>query len=187
MCEFCSNDKDIIFPFQLNKCQRCEGEPFLLLGGSRAPLSRLAIPLTWRDWKISKPRRLARVLLQDRKDGEGGEEDVELDVDQGTAEERQGRGKTFQAFTPGKLVKAFSRSKGNKEEQEMTGGTESEREKETKCCRGEEGGNGQYGEVHSKKMANSKERGDGHARRYKVNLLKVLHIDRLKKNISKGD
>ncbi|XP_068585489.1 run domain Beclin-1-interacting and cysteine-rich domain-containing protein isoform X2 [Cebidichthys violaceus] len=24
VCEFCSNDKDIIFPFQLNKCQRCE-------------------------------------------------------------------------------------------------------------------------------------------------------------------
>ncbi|XP_068445716.1 run domain Beclin-1-interacting and cysteine-rich domain-containing protein isoform X2 [Clinocottus analis] len=24
VCEFCSNDKDIVFPFQLNKCQRCE-------------------------------------------------------------------------------------------------------------------------------------------------------------------
>ncbi|CAJ1060755.1 run domain Beclin-1-interacting and cysteine-rich domain-containing protein isoform X2 [Xyrichtys novacula] len=24
VCEFCNNDKDIIFPFQLNKCQRCE-------------------------------------------------------------------------------------------------------------------------------------------------------------------
>uniref|UniRef100_A0A8C6S586 Rubicon autophagy regulator n=1 Tax=Neogobius melanostomus TaxID=47308 RepID=A0A8C6S586_9GOBI len=24
VCEFCSNDKDIIFPFQLSKCQRCE-------------------------------------------------------------------------------------------------------------------------------------------------------------------
>ncbi|KAM9384570.1 run domain Beclin-1-interacting and cysteine-rich domain-containing protein isoform 2-T2 [Pholidichthys leucotaenia] len=24
VCEFCSNAKDIIFPFQLNKCQRCE-------------------------------------------------------------------------------------------------------------------------------------------------------------------
>ncbi|XP_064195070.1 run domain Beclin-1-interacting and cysteine-rich domain-containing protein-like isoform X2 [Anguilla rostrata] len=24
VCEFCSNDKDIIFPFELNKCQRCE-------------------------------------------------------------------------------------------------------------------------------------------------------------------
>ncbi|XP_034736545.1 run domain Beclin-1-interacting and cysteine-rich domain-containing protein isoform X5 [Etheostoma cragini] len=24
VCEFCGNDKDIIFPFQLNKCQRCE-------------------------------------------------------------------------------------------------------------------------------------------------------------------
>ncbi|KAI1891559.1 hypothetical protein AGOR_G00145040 [Albula goreensis] len=24
VCEFCGNDKDIIFPFELNKCQRCE-------------------------------------------------------------------------------------------------------------------------------------------------------------------
>ncbi|XP_068175059.1 run domain Beclin-1-interacting and cysteine-rich domain-containing protein isoform X2 [Antennarius striatus] len=24
VCEFCGNEKDIIFPFQLNKCQRCE-------------------------------------------------------------------------------------------------------------------------------------------------------------------
>lgn len=24
VCEFCGNDKDIIFPFQLSKCQRCE-------------------------------------------------------------------------------------------------------------------------------------------------------------------
>ncbi|XP_075878842.1 run domain Beclin-1-interacting and cysteine-rich domain-containing protein isoform X2 [Nelusetta ayraudi] len=24
VCEFCGNDKDIIFPFQLNKCQRCQ-------------------------------------------------------------------------------------------------------------------------------------------------------------------
>ncbi|XP_029905153.1 run domain Beclin-1-interacting and cysteine-rich domain-containing protein isoform X2 [Myripristis murdjan] len=24
VCEFCGNDKDIVFPFQLNKCQRCE-------------------------------------------------------------------------------------------------------------------------------------------------------------------
>ncbi|XP_062306294.1 run domain Beclin-1-interacting and cysteine-rich domain-containing protein isoform X2 [Osmerus eperlanus] len=24
VCEFCNNDKDIIFPFELNKCQRCE-------------------------------------------------------------------------------------------------------------------------------------------------------------------
>ncbi|XP_005800384.2 run domain Beclin-1-interacting and cysteine-rich domain-containing protein isoform X3 [Xiphophorus maculatus] len=24
VCEFCNNDKDIIFPFQLSKCQRCE-------------------------------------------------------------------------------------------------------------------------------------------------------------------
>ncbi len=197
MCEFCGNDKDIIFPFQLNKCQRCEGEPSLLvagLGGSRAPSPRPSFPLTWKDWKIPKPRRLARALYQDRREGEGGEggeEDLERDVGQGAkcgeerggrAEERQERGAIFQAFTPGKLVKAFSRSKGNEEEQEMMAGTESEREEETKCDKaGEEGGNGKQ------ERAKSKEKEDGHAKREKVNLLKVLHIDRLKKSISKGD
>lgn len=193
MCEFCNNDKDIIFPFQLNKCQRCEGEPSLLvagLGGPRAPSPRPSFPLTWKDWKISKPRRLARALYQDRREGEGGEEDLQLDVGQGakcredrgeTAEERQGRGGIFQALAPGKLVKAFSRRKGNEEEQELTGGTESEREEETKCKAGEEGGNGQQ------ERAKSKGKGDGHARREKVNLLKVLRIDRLKKSNSKGD
>lgn len=200
MCEFCGNDKDIIFPFQLNKCQRCEGEPFLPvagLGGSRAPFPRPSIQLTWRDWKISKPRRLARALSQDRREGEGGEEDLELDVGQGvksreetggTAEERQGRGGIFQGFTPGKLVKAFAWSKGNEEDEEMTGGMASKREEETKCDDGgEEGGNGQHGAACSKERAKSKERGDGHSKREKVNLLKVLHIDRLKKSISKGD
>ncbi|KAI5086010.1 run domain Beclin-1-interacting and cysteine-rich domain-containing protein isoform X1, partial [Silurus meridionalis] len=24
VCEFCGNDKDIIFPFELNKCRRCD-------------------------------------------------------------------------------------------------------------------------------------------------------------------
>ncbi|XP_035772509.1 run domain Beclin-1-interacting and cysteine-rich domain-containing protein-like, partial [Neolamprologus brichardi] len=33
VCEFCGNDKDIIFPFHLSKCQRCEGEPSLLVAG----------------------------------------------------------------------------------------------------------------------------------------------------------
>lgn len=200
VCEFCGNDKDIIFPFQLSKCQRCEGEPSLLvagLGGSRAPSPRPSIPLTWRDWKISKPRRLAWVLSKDRREGEGGEEDLDLDVGQrvkseeergDAAEEKQGRGGISHASTPGKLVKAFFWNKDNEEEQEMTEGTESEREEETKCDKGgEEGGNGQRRKVYSKQRAMSKEKGDGHARREKVNLLKVLHIDRLKKSVSKGD
>lgn len=193
VCEFCGNEKDIIFPFQLNKCQRCEGEPSLLvagLGGSRAHSRRPSLPLIWRDWTISKHRRLARALSQDRREGEGGEEDLELDMNQGvksgeekgnTAEETLGKGGVFKAFTPGKLVK------GSEEEQEITGGTESEREGETKSDNGEEGGNGQHGEVYSKERAKRKETGDRHTRREKINLLKVLHIDILKKNISKGD
>lgn len=199
MCEFCGNDKDIIFPFQLNKCQRCEGEPSLLVAGLGGLIAlRPFIPLTWRDWKISKPRRLARALAKDRREGEGGEEGLGLGEDQGVKSgvqeergdltwERQRRGETFQAFAPGKLVKAFSRSKGNKDKQEMTGGTESEREEEMKCGEsGEQGGNGQHGGEYNKEIAKSKERGNVHARREKVNLLKVLHIDRLN-NQSKGD
>ncbi|XP_042371793.1 run domain Beclin-1-interacting and cysteine-rich domain-containing protein isoform X2 [Plectropomus leopardus] len=195
VCEFCGNDKDIIFPFQLNKCQRCEGEPTLLaagLGGSRAPSPRPSIPLTWRDWKISDPFRLAKALSKNRQEGEGGEEGLEDIMDQGVrsgaleergdiAEERKGGGGIFHTFTCGKLVKAFSWSKSDDEEQEMTGETDSEREEEIKCDEGgEEDGNDQHVEE------KGKEREDGHARREKVNLLKVLHIDRLKKNISKG-
>lgn len=26
ICEFCQNEEDIIFPFELNKCRTCEGE-----------------------------------------------------------------------------------------------------------------------------------------------------------------
>lgn len=183
MCEFCGNDKDIIFPFQLNKCQRCEGEPTLLvagLGGIRAPSPRHSISLTWRDWKISKPRRLALVLSKDRKEGEGGEEDLEPDVGRrGKSDEEGGdaaAGKQekggSRAPTPGKPAADFPRSKGSEEEQEMTGGTESETEEE---------------KAHSKQRAGGKERGGGHAKRDKVNLLKALHIDRLKRGISKGD
>lgn len=194
MCEFCGNDKDIIFPFQLKKCQRCEGEPSLLvagLGHSTAHHPRPSIPLTWRDWKISKPRRLARVLWRDRKEGEGGEEDLEPSVGQRvmsdeeldeTAEEKQTRGGIFPA-TSGKLVKAFSWNKSNEEDQEVTGGTESEREEEAEC----EKGDVQHKKVYSKQRAMRKKRRDGHAKRDTVNLLKVLHMDRLKKSVSKED
>lgn len=185
MCEFCGNDKDIIFPFQLNKCQRCEGEPSLLvagLGGPTAPAPRSLIPLSWRDWK---PRRLARALSRDRREGEGGEEDLDKTVDQSvkqeetgemseepkdTGEERQEKGGIFQALTRGKLVKVFSKSKDDEAEQE--GGTESEREQREDDS----------GEVCSDESAKKK---NVNMKRERANLLKVLQIDRLKKSISK--
>lgn len=197
VCEFCGNDKDIIFPFQLNKCQRCEGEPSLLVAGvcgSRAPSPRPTVLLNWRDWKSPKVRRLARALSQERREGEGGE-DLELDGDEGeksgeqkerglmkeeledTVKEKQERRGIFQAFNLGKLVKVFLKSKGNKEQKKM----ESEREGEK-----EQGGNDR-GEVDCKERARNKEMGDEHVNREKVNLLKVLQIDRVKKSTSKGD
>lgn len=168
MCEFCGNDKDIIFPFQLSKCQRCEGEPSPLVAGwgsSRAPSPRPSIPLTWRDWKISHPRRLARALSKDRREGEGGEEDADGEMAGGARsrkqedkERRQERGGLFETFTRGKLVKAFSLHEDSEEEGE-----------------GEDKGRVETGEVCS------------NARREKLNLFKVLHLDRLKKSISRRD
>ena len=193
VCEFCGNDKDIIFPFQLNKCQRCEGEPSLLvagLGGSRAPTPRTPfIPLTWRDWKISNPRRLAKALSRDRREGEGGEEGLDTELYRGEKRgEREKREKTREVSRDMveerqegvKLVNVFYGGKGDEEEQEMTGGT-SETEEE-----GEEIGIKQE-EVSSKEKVKAQEGRDGQVRKEKVNFLKVLHLDRLKKRISKGD
>jgi len=188
VCEFCSNDKDIIFPFQLNKCQRCEGEPSLLAAGPGGPVAsssrRLSIPLSWRDWKISKPRRLARALSKDRREGEGGEGGSKRGVAQwikSRMQEESGdtEGERRGAFAPVKLVKASIGSKSDEEEQE-TGGTDSEREEEMK----REGGNG---EEFSKERKKSKERGDDHANNNNANVLNVLHIDRMKKNVSTED
>lgn len=185
MCEFCSNDKDIIFPFQLNKCQRCEGEH-----SSRAPSSRTSFPLTWRDWKIPNPRRLARLLSRGRREGEGGEKALQLEIAQeeleDTAEVRLDSGGIFQAFTSGKLVKAFPRSTCGGEEEELTRSAESETDEELESDEGKKGDD-QNVEMHHKGWDKDKMSGDEHESREKVNLLKVLHIDRFKKSMSKQD
>lgn len=168
MCEFCGNEKDIIFPFQLHKCQRCEGEHALLgagLGGFRSPSPRPSIPHNWRDWKISKPRRLSNVLSQDMREGEGGEE----------ASNKNKRGGLFQASTDG--------SKVDVGEQEEAGGRELEAGGEKHEKGEEEGGNGHRRKVYGKLGAVF---GDRRPWR-EGNLLKTLHIDRLKKSFSKGD
>lgn len=166
MCEFCGNEKDIIFPFQLHKCQRCEGEHAVLgagLGGPRSPLPRPSIPHAWRDWK---PRRLSNILLRDMREGEGGEE-------------APGDGKSrapFQFSTDG--------SKGDVEEQqEEAGGGELEVEGEKHEKGGDEGGGACRRKAYRKLGAVLGER----RVRREVNLLKTLHIDRLKKSFSRGD
>lgn len=154
VCEFCGNEKDIIFPFQLHKCQRCEGEHALLGAGpvgSRNPFPRPSVSLSWIDWKIAKPRRLSNVLSTDMREGEGGEQ--------------------VQVFTHG--------AKGVEEE----GGTELEQEGKTMHQKGgEEGGDGHHRKVYSKLGP----LGERRVRR-EANLLKTLHIGRLKKRFSKGD
>lgn len=166
MCEFCGNEKDIIFPFQLHKCQRCEGEHALLgagLVGFRSPFPRPSISLTWRDWKISKPRRLSNVLSRDMREGEGGEQ--------------------FQVFTHG-AKGVVEEKEEDEEEEEEVGRTELEREGKTKHQKGgEEGGGGHHRKVYSKLRPMLGER----RVRREANLLKMLHIGRLKKRFSKGD
>lgn len=195
MCEFCGNDKDIIFPFQLNKCQRCEGEPSLLagLGGLRTLSPRPPTALSWRDWKFSNPRRLERELTQDRRAGEGGED---LAVEEGSCEgvdelrsrEQEEMGDTgvelidrtearqesrgmFHSFTPGRLMR---RGAEEEEEEELNKRVEESRKDE--CV-----------EVYSDERARCEKDGNGQKRRENVSLLKVLHIDRLTKSISTRD
>lgn len=163
MCEFCGNEKDIVFPFQLHKCQRCEGEHAPLgagLGGPRSPFPRPSVSLTWRDWKISKPRRLSNILSRDMREGEGGEE---------AAEKEKSRG-PFQASAHGR--------KGDEEEEEEEE-AESEQEGEKKP---QKGGGGHHRRLYRKLGGML---GDGRGRR-QVNLLKTLHIDRLKKSVGRG-
>lgn len=120
MCEFCGNDKDIIFPFELNKCERCEGEPPLVVGGLSA--ARSSPTPSWKDWKFPVPRRLARVLSQDRREGEGGEEEQEEEKGQKEEEDRDEGGK---------------RKTGSSLSLEMKGEVEEQREEEREEC-GEE-------------------------------------------------
>ncbi|KAL4630777.1 run domain Beclin-1-interacting and cysteine-rich domain-containing protein-like isoform X3 [Arapaima gigas] len=98
VCEFCGNGKDVIFPFELNKCQRCEGELLQLAGDLSG--AHKASARSWRVWKFSRPRRLARTLSQGRTEGEGGEEraqeedEVDRDIAKvelgGDGEEKEG-------------------------------------------------------------------------------------------------
>lgn len=127
VCEFCNNDKDIIFPFQLSKCQRCEGEP------SRP---RISFQLNWRDWKILTPRRLARALSRDRKEGEGGEE-LGVDQEVNSGEQQDGGNKqkadsrdssaregTLHHFSTGKMVYSVPWIIGSENQQEKIGTSE---------------------------------------------------------------
>ncbi|XP_051930435.1 run domain Beclin-1-interacting and cysteine-rich domain-containing protein isoform X2 [Hippocampus zosterae] len=191
VCEFCGNEKDIIFPFQLSKCQRCEGEPSLLvagLGGLRVPPRRSSAPVIWIDWKLSKPRRLARALSKDRHEGEGGEEDLESveeeETDRGGQEKspdniqaRKAKAGLFRHFSPGKLTKAFTWHHGTEEEQEVTTGSESEKDGEK--------GSEERDAVFSKDRPKREEGEEGHAKR--ISLLKILRLERLKQSLSKHD
>lgn len=153
VCEFCGNEKDIIFPFQLHKCQRCEGEhapPGAGPAGARGPLPpRPSVSLTWRDWKIPKARRLSNVLSRDMREGEGGE----------------------------RLQGVTHRARGvededEEEEEEQEGGKEHQKG-------GDEGGGG-----HHRKVGTAL--GEPPVRR-EANLLKMLHLGRLKKRFSRGE
>ncbi|CAI5685200.1 unnamed protein product [Oreochromis niloticus] len=119
------------------------------------------------------------------KSGEQKEQKEVRQASRDTAQVRHEKGGLFQGFTAGKLVKAFSRNKLNEEEQEMTRGGESEREEQME--HDDKGSVGQHGGVESSEGERSKEKEDRDTRREKINFLKVLQIDRLKKSISKGD
>ncbi|KAM9761996.1 run domain Beclin-1-interacting and cysteine-rich domain-containing protein isoform 2-T2 [Menidia menidia] len=194
VCEFCGNDKDIIFPFQLSKCQRCEGEP-----PPRAPSS---FAVSWKNWKIPNPRRLAKVLSRDRREGEGGEDHIQPGADREvtsgeqkearekgaeelkeTAEASDGGG-MFQTSTPGKLATAVPWRKSDEEGKEMAGSVEVVGEWE--WVEEVEGRDSRRASVRTE-GDRSEGSGDERTRREKGNFLKVLQMDKLKKSILERD
>ncbi|KAL4608186.1 run domain Beclin-1-interacting and cysteine-rich domain-containing protein, partial [Arapaima gigas] len=68
VCEFCGNDKDIIFPFELNKCRRCEEchacyHRSCFKAGQGCP----------RCWRLAERReRLTRRNMEEQEDEGGG-------------------------------------------------------------------------------------------------------------------
>uniref|UniRef100_A0A4W5KJM5 Rubicon Homology domain-containing protein n=1 Tax=Hucho hucho TaxID=62062 RepID=A0A4W5KJM5_9TELE len=197
VCEFCGNDKDIIFPFQLNKCTCCEGEPPLLVGGlgvPRAPSPSPFLSPSWRNWKF---RRLARALSQDKREGEGGEEEGEEESEareekeKWTGErekERRTEGETrrlFTAFQHGTLAKAFW-SKGTEDNE---GGQEGEREGKTQTGKGmEEEGKFETEEVENKEREDREDcegSAEEHVKKEKGNLFKALGVSKLTNTFSK--
>ncbi|XP_036377919.1 run domain Beclin-1-interacting and cysteine-rich domain-containing protein-like isoform X2 [Megalops cyprinoides] len=130
VCEFCGNDKDIIFPYELNKCQRCEGEHPLM--ARRFSGTRTTPAPSWRDWKFPRARRLARALSQDRREGEGGEaeeEEKQGRVREGeeSGEEKEENVQLWKVSHTGQLAKKFSHYRGGEGEGENSG-EESERQ-----------------------------------------------------------
>ncbi|KAM8875923.1 run domain Beclin-1-interacting and cysteine-rich domain-containing protein isoform 2-T2 [Spinachia spinachia] len=68
VCEFCSNDKDIVFPFQLNKCQRCEECHACYHSGCFRPGK--ACPRCRR--LAERRERMARKNMEEQEDEGGG-------------------------------------------------------------------------------------------------------------------
>uniref|UniRef100_A0A674AQ40 Rubicon Homology domain-containing protein n=1 Tax=Salmo trutta TaxID=8032 RepID=A0A674AQ40_SALTR len=200
VCEFCGNDKDIIFPFQLNKCTCCEGEPPLLVGGlgvPRAPSPFLSP--SWRNWKF---RRLARALSQDKREGEGGEEEGEEeseareDEEKWTGEREKERRRTegetrrlFTAFQHRTLAKAFWNKEKEEDEEELEGGQEGDGEGETQTGKGmEEEGKFVTEEVENREKEvreDSEGSAEGHVKKEKGNLFKALGVSKLTNTFSK--
>lgn len=122
------------------------------------------------------------MLQRDRREGEGGEEDVQLGSDREDETEelwdsdylRPDRG----GATSGETISAFPQIVVNEEEQEMAGSSSQVEEK----MQGKEGGEEQR--VHKNKE-NYRETTEKPAKRENVDLLKILKMGRIKKNDAK--
>ncbi|XP_018618225.2 run domain Beclin-1-interacting and cysteine-rich domain-containing protein-like isoform X2 [Scleropages formosus] len=129
VCEFCGIEKDVIFPFQLNKCRRCEGELLRLPGDLSGAHS--AATSSRQVWKFSRPCRLARALSRERKEGEGGEETVQEEMIKrairnmkggGSGEEEEGKSEHIKKLTRWPLVKYCSLDGGGEGNVKNEGG-----------------------------------------------------------------